>query len=118
MRRPLDQFAAERLARLPSHRTRVFPCSAIYVGRHRKHPMSTEGEGRQRAFCELPGWGDSASPPPGSRLTTLQKPTLRVGVLMTRTAVEGRLCLPPPGGGGRMLRAYCAPTNRVLCHAA
>jgi hypothetical protein len=24
--------------------------------------MSTEGEGRQRAFCELPGWGDSASP--------------------------------------------------------
>src|ERR1051326_1313043 len=36
--------------------------------------MSTEGEGRQRAYCELPGWGDSASPPPGSRLTTLRRP--------------------------------------------
>src|SRR6202011_1941153 len=32
----------------PSHRTRVFPGSAIYVGRHRKHPMSTEGSATRR----------------------------------------------------------------------
>src|SRR5947209_16861060 len=49
-----------------------------------------EGEGRQRAFCELSGWGESASPPPGSRLTTLAD-------------------LPPPGGGGRMPRVQVRP---------
>src|SRR5947207_14958391 len=36
--------------------------------------FTLEGEGRQRAFCELPGWGDSASPPPGSRSSNARRP--------------------------------------------
>src|SRR5207253_1722069 len=50
-----------------------------------------EGEGRQRAFCELPGWGDSASPPPGSPFRLAD--------------------LPPPGGGRSGLDVTCPATR-------
>src|SRR5260370_944625 len=41
---------------------------------------SPGGGGSAASICELPGWGDAASPPPGSRLATLAD-------------------LPPPGAG-------------------
>src|SRR6266571_6976023 len=36
---------------------------------------------------------------------------LRIGVV--QTAAEGRVCLPPPGGGGRLPRAQYALIHRV-----
>src|SRR5207244_7411754 len=50
------------------------------------------------AHRALTGWGESVSPPPGSRLPTLAD-------------------LPPPGGGGSLPRVPHNPNNWVLTHA-
>src|SRR5712691_2687598 len=39
---------------------------------------------------------------------------LRIGVL--QTAAQGRLCLPLPGGGGRMPRRQSELINRISYH--
>ncbi len=62
---------------------------------------------------EASGWGEYDSPPPGSRLSALQKPTFRVGVLVMRTAAEGRLCLPLQGEVGVAGTARSTLTPRL-----
>ena len=57
------------------------------VSRHARPCAALCRGGSAASICELAGWGDAASPPPGSRLTTLAD-------------------LPPPGGGRRMWRAH------------
>jgi len=55
---------------------------------------SPAGGGSAAGDSELPGWGDSASPLPGSRLATLAD-------------------LPPPGGGERTRHARRTPIKRT-----
>ncbi len=75
---PLFGFDETADAASPSHRTRVFPGSAI-INRSTSETSDVDGGGGSAASeCELPGWGDSASPPPAGL-----------------TAGD----LPPPGGG-------------------
>src|SRR5205809_757933 len=61
----LKRLSTDRVRRSPSHRTRVFPGSAIM---NRSTSETSDVDRGGGSPPKAAGWGDLASPPPGSRL--------------------------------------------------
>src|SRR5208282_3544501 len=94
--KPRTPMRRENEFLLPSHRTRVFPSSAILSGRSRKHPTSGGGGSRPKGA----GWGEG-----GGKNFEISESGCAITPSRSNPLYRADLIdLPPPGGGEK----WCA----------